>query len=268
MTSPVAATFNAAADHYDDVPNSFFHRFGRRTVERLHLRRGARVLDVCCGSGASALPAAEAVGPDGYVLGVDLSAQLLELGRAQAARRGLGNVEFQHGDMTLIEQGGDGFDAVICAFGIFFVADMAKAMRSLWGHVPPGGILAITTWGPRVFEPAASATAEAVRSIRPDLYRAVSPWDRISTPEAVVRLYDDAGIANAAAVAEAGQHPIGSAEDWWTMVIGSGYRGTIDQLTPDEYDRVRSASIRFINDAKVASVEASVVYAQARKPAL
>jgi len=82
-----AATYNAAADHYDDAANSFWGRFGRRTVERLALSPGARVLDVCCGSGASALPAAERVGPGGHVLGVDLAEELLTLARAKAATR-------------------------------------------------------------------------------------------------------------------------------------------------------------------------------------
>ena len=59
-----AATYNAASDHYDDFANAYWDRYGRRTVDRLALRPGMRVLDVCCGSGASALPAAEAVGPE------------------------------------------------------------------------------------------------------------------------------------------------------------------------------------------------------------
>src|ERR1700730_8622139 len=65
--------YNAAADRYDDPANLFWQRFGRATVERLRPPLGSRVLDVCCGSGASALPAAEMVGPSGYVLGVDLA---------------------------------------------------------------------------------------------------------------------------------------------------------------------------------------------------
>src|SRR3712207_9393906 len=84
-----AAAYSAAADYFDDPANSFWERFGRRTVERLGLSPGASVLDVCCGSGASAIPAAEAVGPGGKVLGVDLAAGLLELARGKAERRGL-----------------------------------------------------------------------------------------------------------------------------------------------------------------------------------
>jgi ubiquinone/menaquinone biosynthesis C-methylase UbiE len=82
--SKAAMTYDAAADSYDDPANTFWERFGRRTVERIGLRAGARVLDVCCGSGASALPAAAIVGPKGSVLGIDLSDGLLALARKKA----------------------------------------------------------------------------------------------------------------------------------------------------------------------------------------
>ena len=70
-----ASTYNAAADHFDDEPLGFWARFGRRTVERLALRAGGAVLDVGCGTGASAIPAAERVGPSGRVIGVALRLQ-------------------------------------------------------------------------------------------------------------------------------------------------------------------------------------------------
>src|ERR1044072_1760968 len=73
-----AFTYNAAADFYDASPLGFCDYFGRRTVELASLPIGSQVLDVCCGAGASALPTAEAVGPTGNVIGVDLARQLLE----------------------------------------------------------------------------------------------------------------------------------------------------------------------------------------------
>ena len=77
-----AATYNAAADHFDDAPLGFWERSGRRTIDLLRLAPGMSVLDVGCGTGASALLAAERVGPRGHVLGIDLAERLLATARA------------------------------------------------------------------------------------------------------------------------------------------------------------------------------------------
>ncbi|WP_407941082.1 transposase [Methylotetracoccus oryzae] len=73
------ATCNAAADRFDHPAKTFRDRFRRATIDRLHLRSGQCVLDVCCRSGASAPPAAEAVDAERRVIGVDLAESLLEL---------------------------------------------------------------------------------------------------------------------------------------------------------------------------------------------
>src|SRR5262249_16302573 len=84
LTTTTPSGYNAAADQCDAPANSFWDRFGRGTVDRLKLRAGARVLDVCCGAGASAIPAAERAGSGGSVLGIDLAENLLDLARAKA----------------------------------------------------------------------------------------------------------------------------------------------------------------------------------------
>ena len=134
-----AATYDAAADHFDDEPLSFWERVGRRTVARLGLRAGDRVLDVGCGTGASALPAAQIVGPDGFVVGVDLSARLIDRARTKALIRGLTNIEFRLADMTVLGYPDSHFDAVVSVFSIFFVPDMEGLVRELWRMVRPGG---------------------------------------------------------------------------------------------------------------------------------
>jgi len=78
-------TYNAAAEFFDEPALGFWDRFGRATVDRLELRPGAIVLDACAGSGASALAAAERVGPSGKVVAVDLADNLLALARAKAS---------------------------------------------------------------------------------------------------------------------------------------------------------------------------------------
>jgi ubiquinone/menaquinone biosynthesis C-methylase UbiE len=197
-----ATTYDAAADHFDDVPLGFWARIGGLTIERLRLRPGARVLDVGCGSGASAIPAAQAVGSRGKVIGVDLAERLLALGRRKAETLGLSNIEFRAADMERLGYADGEFDAVVSVFSIFFVPDIVGQARELWRMVRPGGSLAVTTWGPRMFEPGTSAWWSAVKGVRPDLVSVTSPWDRITEPAALRALLQEAGIADAEIVAE------------------------------------------------------------------
>jgi ubiquinone/menaquinone biosynthesis C-methylase UbiE len=266
MNVEAGATYDAAADHYDDPANTFWDRFGGATVERLGLDRGDRVLDACCGSGASALPAAERVGPAGFVLGVDLAEELLVLARRKAAARGLRQVEFRRADLLDLRLPVGEFDAVICVFGLFFVPDMPAAVRCLWGLLRRGGRLAVTTWGPRFFEPANTAFWNAVRAERPDLDKGFHPWDRIVEPEALREVLLAGGAVGPEVSAVAGLHSIPSPEAWWAAVMGSGYRGTVERLGGEARARVRDANLEYVRRSGLDAVEANVVYAIASKP--
>lgn len=260
-----AAAYNAAADRYDDPRLSFWERFGRRTIDRLGLEPGMRVLDVCCGSGASALVAAERVGPEGRVIGVDLAENLVQRARVKAMIRRLGNVEFQVGDFERLDVPAGSFDAVVCVFGLYFAPDMWGALRRLWRWLRPGGRLAITTWGPRLFEPASSLFWQAVCVERPELYKGFNRWDRITQPAALERLLREAGIPDPRTEAEASVHPLAQPEDWWTIVLGSGYRGTLEELDVEARVRVRERTIRALVALGVPTVETNVIYATAVK---
>jgi ubiquinone/menaquinone biosynthesis C-methylase UbiE len=259
------STYNAAADCLDAPALSFWDRIGQRTVERMSLKAGACVLDACCGSGASAIPAAKAIGLHGRLLGVDLAENLLRLARGKASQLGLSNAEFRLQDIEELDPSDETFDAVICVFGIFFVPDMAAGVRSLWRVLRPGGQLAITTWGPRFLEPGSSAFWNAVRNERPDLYKSFNPWDRIAEPDALASVLLEAGVHRDDLVAEAGAQPLSSPEDFWTMAMGTGYRGTIEQLDQETRKRVRQATLDCISSDRVQSVETNAVYAIARK---
>ena len=260
------ATYNSAADKYDAPDNTFWDRFGRSTIARLTLQPGMQVLDVCAGSGASAIPAAEAVGPSGRVIAVDIADNLLALLERKARARGLSNVQVRSLDLLAIGSMTETFDAVVCVFGIFFLADMAEGVRQLWSRVRGGGQMAITTWGPNAFEPMNTTFWTAIREERPDLYRQFAPWDLITTPPALRQLLLDGGVSEAAVEAEEDRHPLPTPESWWALVMGSGYRGTVDQLTEESRERVRSTSRQFMFANAVATITANVLYSVARKP--
>jgi ubiquinone/menaquinone biosynthesis C-methylase UbiE len=261
-----AFTYNAAADSYDASPLGFWNYFGRRTIQRLSLRSGSRVLDVCCGTGASALPAAEAIGSAGKVKGVDVSQKLLDLAQAKAIQRNLTNIDFELGDMLALRFPSESFDAVVCVFGIFFVPDMEIAVRELWRCVRPGGQLAITTWGPNLFEPANTAFWHSIQNVRAELYKSFNPWDRITDSVNLEKILKGGGIERPKILPENRMHPIRSPNDWWRIVLGSGYRGTIEQLSQSERERVKEVNLAFIRNERISAIETNALFAIATKP--
>ena len=257
-------TFNAAADTFDDSALDWDH-FGGKTVAQLSLGTGARVLDVCCGSGASAIPAAEVIGPSGLVVGIDLADKLLELARAKAERRFLKNVFLRNADLLALQYPVESFDAVICVFGIFFVPDMSSAGKELWRFVRPGGKLAITTWGPELLEPANGAFWQAVQGVRPELDRAFHPWDHINNPEDLRHMLGEAGVGPDEVITENRWQPLRSADDWWAIVMGTGYRGTVERLSLAERNAVKEANLAFIREHGIVKVSTNALYAVATK---
>src|SRR3954470_5803628 len=91
---------------------------GESLVRNLGIKPGMRVLDLGCGDGTTALPAAK-LGAD--VLGVDIARNLVDAGNERAAENGLTNCTFQEGDASNLEQLPDkSFDLVISIFGAMF----------------------------------------------------------------------------------------------------------------------------------------------------
>jgi ubiquinone/menaquinone biosynthesis C-methylase UbiE len=261
-----AQTYSAAADHYERPALGFWDRWGAATVSRLSLAPGNTVLDLCCGAGGSAIPAARAVRPEGRVLGVDLAAPLLDLARARAARERLTNLEFRLGDATRTGHPSGSFDAVVCVFGVFFVRDMPAFVKEMWRMVQPGGTLAITTWGAGWCEPASSVFWDCVREVEPSLYRAFNPWDEITTPDALTRLFARGGIEAASARPTAGEHDLDRPEEFWDIVLGSGFRGTVDALGPEQSEAVRDHVLGILSSRAVRTLRTDVVFGAATKP--
>jgi len=225
------------------------------------------VLDVCRGMGASAIPAAERVGSTGHVIAVDLAEKLLSKGSQRATERGLTNIEFRRADLESLPFLDRTFDAVLCVFGIFFVPDLHGAIQGLWRLVRPNGLLAITIWGRGFCEPADGVFWDAVRREDPELYRSIKPWSKIFEPDPLRALLLECGVSEPEVAAEPGWHPLPAPEDWWTIVLGTGYRSTVDALSPPNRERVRIASIDGVRRADIRQIRTDVVYAIARRSA-
>ena len=111
-------------------------------VNRLGLKRGSKVLDVACGTGNLALPAAR-LGAD--VTGVDIAPNLVEQARVNAEKAGL-KAQFDEGDAEALPYADASFDAVITMFGAMFAPRPDLVAAELKRVTKPGGLVAMANW--------------------------------------------------------------------------------------------------------------------------
>lgn len=143
----VGGVFDRAAQAYDGGAIDFFGPAGRDLVDRADPRPGERVLDVGAGKGASALPAAQRVGPDGHVLAIDLAPGMVAGLSERAAQLGLANLAAEVGDAEDPPGEPGAFDLVVSGLCLFFLPRLDTALARCHALLRPGGRLAFSWFG-------------------------------------------------------------------------------------------------------------------------
>ena len=119
---------------------------GEALVHRIGIRKEMKVLDLGCGDGTTALPAAR-LGAD--VLGVDIAQNLVEAGNRRAKEMGLTNCRFQEGDATNLHELKDQtFDLVVSIFGAMFAPKPFDVAKEMVRVTRPGGRIVMGNWIP------------------------------------------------------------------------------------------------------------------------
>ncbi|NOZ01041.1 MAG: methyltransferase domain-containing protein [Deltaproteobacteria bacterium] len=138
-----------AAGRYDRRLEFWFGRVLRiegwreRAVEALGPLTGRTVLDVGCGTGANLPLLVQRVGPEGRVIGVDTTPEMLELARERVRRSGWTNVDLRRGDAVTLDAVNERVDAVLSTYCLGIVSDLDATLRRISSVLEPGGRLAI-----------------------------------------------------------------------------------------------------------------------------
>jgi SAM-dependent methyltransferase len=114
----------------------------------LRLAGGEHVLEIGCGTGAVTLPLAQAVGPHGRVVAVDISEPMLEVARQRVDASGVHNVMLLSGDAQVLAFEQAAFDVATSRMGVMFFADPVAAFRNIAGALKPRGRFVFACWAP------------------------------------------------------------------------------------------------------------------------
>jgi len=144
-----------AAGDYPTIARRELWPLGERVVTQVGVRPGDDVLDVACGTGNAAIRAAQA---GGRVVGLDLTPELFEAGRALAAGAGV-EVEWVEGDAETLPFPDESFDVVVSTLGVMFAPRHRVAAAELARVLRPGGRIALCNWAED------SAVARVIRAV-------------------------------------------------------------------------------------------------------
>ncbi|MEW9528567.1 class I SAM-dependent methyltransferase [Microbispora sp. NPDC049125] len=199
-----------------------------------------RVLDIGCGTGQPTLTAARQAFR-GSVVGVDISAPMLERARADAAGRGIANVRFEQGDAQVHPFPGGGFDVAISRGGVMFFDDLVAGFANIRRGLRPGGRLVFV--GPQGGTPD-SDYARATAALKP-LMRGPSPAARgmgsLTDPARIHEVLGAAGFADVSVTGVEAPMDYGrDAADAAEFILSQGpVRFNLDGVDPAVVERAR-----------------------------
>lgn len=117
-----------------------------RMLARVDPRPGENVLDVACGTGVLTRAAAEIVGQNGSVAGVDINPDMLSLARKLSDGQ-YPAIEWRECDAQSLPFEDDVFDIALCQLGLMFIPDKVAALKEMRRVLKPGGRVAVMVWG-------------------------------------------------------------------------------------------------------------------------
>ena len=205
-------------DRFFDEQMAFLNH---RLVGDARLRAGLRVLDLGSGTGYPALLAAQTVGINGSVVGIDLAEHMLAVAERKAKLLDFHNVSFKTCDVTTLPFESASFDAVTSRFCLMFLPEIAKAAAEIKRVLKPGGWVATAVWSAQEQNPSiglAMAMVKQVIDLPPPDPTAPGVF-RLAKPGELASMFEHAGLADVADQEFLGEWSYGSTDEYYTSLM-------------------------------------------------
>ncbi len=258
--------FDGAAATYDRTGPDLFRRFGKRLVELIKFAPGMQVLDIATGTGAVLIPAAQRVRESGHVTGIDISRAILVQAAQLAQAEGLNNVSFQQMDAEHMDFPDASFDAVTCAFALFFFPNVAVALHEIMRVCKPNGRIGLTLFSRRspAFDPGWPILNQQFREY--NVARRM-PNQVAYLPDELRAFLASHGLTPLEIVEETNEMVYPSEDEWWAFQLTVGSRAAImgmNEETRAQFKEEHLAKMRPLFKEDGLHVTVSLLYAIAR----
>lgn len=267
--------YNRAANIYDRVGIKQFTYYANLLVEKLNILPGARVLDVATGRGALLFAAARKVGPEGYVLGIDLAPNMVAQTAAEIKALGLKQAEVLLMDADEVSFPDYSFDFILCGFAIHFL-DFPRLLPRFCRILKPGGAIATThpyvpTHDKENFE-RWKWLFELTREVFPPDFVPPKSWvapNRLNRPERIEAALQKAGFCDISVTSQEQIMYFADEEDWWLWEWSQGSRFWVEGMSPEGLAKFKSVAFENLQTMKGPQgipVRDGALFAIARSP--
>lgn len=232
------------------------------------LRPGETVLDIGCGSGATALIAAGAVGSAGRVVAADLSEPLLAVARSRPVPADAAPIDWMTADAETRDFAAGRFDRAISRFGVMFFADSRAAFANVRRALAPQGRLTFLCWQAMADNPWVTVPRAAVLPLVPDAgppdFEGPGPF-RFADPEALRRLLAEAGFSDVSVTPVVRDLVLGRAADGSARAAAEAAAAVVVELGPvsrllrDAEPTLRLAALAAVAEALLPHAEDGAV---------
>lgn len=244
----VQNAFDEASVGYDKPALRFFDYSANYLIQKLTFRGSESVLDAATGTGKIALALAKRL-KTGHVVGFDMSAGMLSVAQKKANESGLNNISLHQLDVDSVNFSPESFDGMTCGFGVHFWPNMEKSLAHLITMVKTNGFVALTSFAKGSFEPHSDFCLKRFANYGVKMPKTYT-WERLDHPDKNKKLLETIGLKNIEIYSEQVGYHLGNAEEWWDLVLFTGFRAFLNQLT---YDRIARFKHEFIQDVETCS---------------
>jgi len=264
------ATWDECAERYVPLAEQLA-QFHKSLLDLVEPRSGENVLDVCTGLGEPAMTIASFIAPSGQVVGVDLSANMTEIARKNASKRGLRNIQFMTMDAERLEFPANTFDAAFSCFGFQIVTDPRSAAKEILRVLKPGGRAGFTVWSTGDRAPALDVLiGPMMEHATPDEDGYLpSPYE-LGGPNELVQMLKSIGFEEPAETRIVGNWVADSVDGYLSMLLdGSPLGHSLSEENEEDQKTIREKSRRNISrysSTTGVSIPIECVIASASKP--